>query len=97
MLARKIPRPVEVGFDNGSKFKWLFAELCTNMGITPKISTLYNPQSNTIIERVHQVLGNALRTFEFENRELDEKEPFEPFFTATAYATRSTYHTMLPR
>ena len=97
MLARKIPRPVEVGFDNGSKFKWLFVELCTNMGITPKISTLYNPQSNTIIERVNQVLGNALRTFEFENRELDEKEPFEPFFTATAYATRSTYHTMLPR
>jgi hypothetical protein len=93
-LAR-YPRPVEVGFDNGSEFKWLFEALCTNMGITPKISTDYNPQSNAIIERVHQVLGNALRTFELENRELDEKEPFEPFLTATAYAIRSTYHTTL--
>lgn len=65
-LAR-YPRPVEVGFDNGSEFKWLFKELCANMGITPKISTDYNPQSNAIIESVHQVLGNALRTFELEN------------------------------
>jgi RNase H-like domain found in reverse transcriptase/Reverse transcriptase (RNA-dependent DNA polymerase)/Integrase zinc binding domain len=93
-LAR-YPRPVEVGYDNGSEFKWLFAELCANMGITPKISTEYNPQSNAIIERVHQVLGNALRTFELEKRELDDKEPFEPFLTATAYAIRSTYHTTL--
>jgi len=93
-LAR-YPRPVEVGFDNGSEFKWLFKELCANMGITPKISTDYNPQSNAIIERVHQVLGNALRTFELEKRELEGKEPFEPFLTATAYAIRSTYHTTL--
>ncbi len=65
------------------------------MGISPKISTDYNPQSNAIIKRVHQVLGNALRTFELEKRELDDKEPFEPFLTATAYAIRSTYHTTL--
>ena len=65
------------------------------MGIKPKQSTEYNPQSNAIIERVHQVLGNALRTFELEKRELDETNPFEPFLTATAYAIRSTYHTTL--
>jgi len=93
-LAR-YPRPVEVGYDNGSEFKWLFRELCANMGINPKPSTDYNPQSNAIIERVHQVLGNALRTFELENRELEEKDPFEPFLTATAYAIRSTFHTTL--
>jgi len=84
-----------VGDDNGSEFKWLFRELCANMGINPKPSTDYNPQSNAIIERVHQVLGNALRTFELENRELEEKDPFEPFLTATAYAIRSTFHTTL--
>ena len=93
-LAR-YPRPAEIGFDNGSEFKWLFRELCANMGIKPKQSTEYNPQSNAIIERVHQVLGNALRTFELEKRELDETNPFEPFLTATAYAIRSTYHTTL--
>ena len=52
------PRPQEVGFDNGSEFKHLFKELCQNMGIKEKPTTDYNPQSNAIIERVHQVLGN---------------------------------------
>ena len=93
-LAR-YPRPAECGFDNGKEFKWLFAELCDNMGLKKKPTTDYNPQGNAIIERVHQVLGNSLRTFELEERELDAHNPFEPFLTATAYAIRSTFHTTL--
>ena len=50
---------------------------------------------HAILERLHQVIGNCLRTFELEERELDEENPFEPFVTATAYAIRSTYHTTL--
>ena len=64
---------MECGFDNGSEFKSLFLDLCKNF------------QSNSIIERVHQVLGNSFRTFEHESRELDEDNPFEIFLTATAY------------
>ena len=93
-LAR-YPRPREICFDNGKEFKWLFAELCENMGIGKKPTTEYNPQANAMIERVHQVLGNALRTFELENQQLSKINPFEPFLTATAYAIRSTYHTTL--
>ena len=94
-LAR-YPRPQECGFDNGSEFKWLFRELCDNMGITEKPTTEYNPQANAIIERVHQVLGNQLRSFELESRELNKEErTFEPFLTACAYAIRNTYHTTL--
>jgi hypothetical protein len=93
-LAR-YPRPQEVGFDNGKEFKWLFAELCKNYGIKQKPTTDYNPQANAIIERVHQVLGNQLRTFELEKQKLPKENPFEPFLTATAYAIRSTYHTTL--
>ena len=85
MWLSRYPRPQECGFDNGSKFKWLFAEMCDNFGIRKKTSTDYNPQSNAIIERVHQVLGNALRSFELENRELDDYQPFEPFMSAVAY------------
>ena len=55
----------------------------------------YNLQANGILERVHQVLGNQLRTFELEKEELPEENPFEPFLTATAYAIRSTYHMTL--
>ena len=41
------------------------------------MSTSYNLQSNGIIERVHQVLGNALRTYELEEKELDTNDPWD--------------------
>ena len=66
------------------------------MGITGKPTTDYNPQANAIIERVHQVLGNQLRSFELEERDLTkEEETLEPFLAACAYAIRCTYHTTL--
>ena len=59
------------------------------------MSTEYNPQSNGILERVHQVLGNALRNFEIEKRELDEQNPWDEFLTSAAFAIRSTHHMVL--
>ena len=60
------------------------------------MSTDYNPQGNSIVERIHQVLGNQLRSFELEDREFTkQEETFEPFLTACAYAIRCTYHTTL--
>ena len=70
--------------------------MCDNYGIKEKpFLTSYNPQSNGIIERVHQVLGNALRTFELEEKELDTNDPWEHFLSAAALAIRSTVHTTL--
>ena len=63
--------------DGGSEFKAEFRELCENVGIKYKSSLAYNPQSNAIIERVHQVLGNGLRTFDLDNVDLDGDDPFE--------------------
>ena len=60
------PRPKEMGFDNGSESEWPFAELCQSFGPKQKTVLDHNPQSNAILERVHQVLGNAFRTFEFQ-------------------------------
>ena len=66
------------------------------MGLKRKPTTDYNPQGNAIIERIHQVLGNQLRSFELEERDLNKQEKtFEPFITACAYAIRCTYHTTL--
>ena len=36
-----------------------------------------------------------LRTFELEKQELDENDPWSTFLSATAFAIRSTYHTVL--
>ena len=93
-LAR-YPRPREIGFDGGSEFKAEFRELCDNMGLRKKPSGAWNPQSNSILERVHQVLGDSLRTFNLEERDLHPQDPFEEFLTATAYAIRSSHHSTL--
>jgi hypothetical protein len=60
------PRPIQVTFDNGSKFKSVFKEMCDNLGIRCRPTTSYNPQGNSIIERIHQAMGNMLRAFELE-------------------------------
>ena len=69
--------------------------MCDNYRIKEKPSTSYNPQSNGIIEHVNQVLGNALRTFELEEKELDTNDPWGHFLSAAAWAIRSTVHTTL--
>ena len=69
--------------------------MCNNYGIKPKPSTTYNLQSNGIIKCIHQVLGNALRVFELDKRELDTKDPYAAFLSAASYAIRSTYHITL--
>ena len=59
----RYPRPQYIGYDNGKEFASVFKQMCKNYGITAKPTSSYNPQSNGILERVHQVVGNMLRTF----------------------------------
>ena len=47
------------------------------------------------MERVHAVLNDMLRTFELEERELDENEPWAEFLSLVAFAIRATYYTTL--
>ena len=91
----RYPRPEFIGFDNGKEYKGVFKELCRNYGMTPKISSAYNPQANGIVERVHLVLADALRTAEVDGKELDPINPWAPYLNAAAFAIRSTYHTTL--
>ena len=66
-----------------------------NYGIKENSSSNYDLQSNGIVEQVHQVLGNALRAFELENKELDTNDPWGHFLNAAAWAICSTVHTTL--
>ena len=81
----RYPRPKEIGFDNGGEFKAGFKELCANMGLKEKPSLLWNPQSNSILERIHQALANCLTAFELEdldiNTELLDVTPQKYHFT----------------
>jgi transposase InsO family protein len=73
--------------------------MCENYGIKAKPTTSHNPQANAIIERVHKVVNDMLRSFDLENNHenLEEQEdnPFDYFLQSTAWAIRSTYHTTL--
>ncbi len=62
-------------------------------GIKRKPITTRNPQANAIVERVHQTIGNMIRTFELHERDIDEDDPWSGVLAAVMYAVRATYHT----
>jgi hypothetical protein len=64
------------------------------MGLKTRPSNAWNPQSNAILERIHQVLADGLLTFDLEGTPIDEDEddPFEEYLSAVSYALRSSYH-----
>ena len=70
--------------------------LC-DYGIKGKPITVRNPQANAIVEWIHQVIGNIIRTFELESNYLNEEDPWTGILTATAFAVRSTYRTTLKK
>ena len=46
-----------------------------------------------MIERIHQTLGNIIRTFDLD--ELDEEDPWSGILAAAMFALRATFHTTL--
>jgi hypothetical protein len=66
--------------------------------IKAKPTTVRNSQANAIVERVHQVIGNIIWTFELESNYLDKESPWKEILSATAFcwfAVQSTFHTTL--
>ena len=51
------------------------------------------PQANTIIERIHQVLGNLVQTYNIQEIYVDDADPWMGILAAVAFAVSSTYHT----
>ena len=93
----RYPWPTQVTFDRGSEFigQDFQKMIKEDYGVKAKPITVRNPQANAIVERVHQVIGNIIRTFELENNYIDEQNPWKAILSATAFAIRSTYHTTL--
>jgi transposase InsO family protein len=93
----RYPWPTQVTFDRGSEFigQDFQKMIKEDYGIKPKPITVRNPQANAIVERVHQVIGNIIRTFELETNYMDEDNPWKGILSATAFAVRSTFHTTL--
>ena len=93
----RYPWPQILTYDRGSEFMGEFAAMIEeDYGITQKGITTRNPQANAIIERIHQTIGNVIRTFQVqESTYLDEDDPWSGILAATMFAVRATYHTTL--
>ena len=59
--------------------------------------TVRNPQANATVERVHQTIGNMVRTFELEDNCPHEDDPWKQMLCATAFAVKATVHTTLQK
>ena len=64
-----------------------------DFGAVKAVITTRNPQANAIIERVHQTIGNMIRSFEL--NESTEEDPWKYVLAATMFAVRTTVHTTL--
>jgi transposase InsO family protein len=82
-------------YDNGSEFKLHFEHLCDSYGIKRKPTTVKNPQANGVLERVHQVIGQMLRTSEINMADSVSPDDVDVFLDNAAWAICSTYHTVL--
>jgi hypothetical protein len=91
----RYPRCCYIIYNNGSELKLNFEYLCITYGIKRKPTTIKNPQANAILERLHQVLAQMLRTSELDMAETITPDDVDVFLDYAAWAICSTYHTVL--
>jgi hypothetical protein len=60
-----------------------------------KPTTIKNPQANAILEHLHQVLVQMLRTSKLDMAKIITPDDVDVFLDNTAWAIHSTYHTVL--
>jgi hypothetical protein len=82
-------------YNNGSEFKLHFEYLCESQGITPKPTTVKNPQANGILEPVYQVLWQMLRTAELDMVDSVTPNDVDVFLDNAVWAICSTYQMVL--
>ena len=88
----RYPRPKKVIFDNGSEFKKNFVPLLQDWSIKPKSTSIKNPQSNSPVERIHQVLRHMFLTKRLKEQTLDYIDPFGDILASVAWAIRASYN-----
>ena len=90
----RYPLPTKVILDRGKEFMADFKSMIEkDYGIKVRPITTRNPQANAILERVHQTIGNIIRTFKIQQMDLDNENPWEGILSSTMFAIRYTVHT----
>ena len=88
----RYPWPQQIIYDRGTEFMGEFRRMVQeDYGITTRPITSRNPQANSILERVHQTIGNMFRTCQVQYSE--DTDPIDGVLAACMFAVRATYHT----
>jgi hypothetical protein len=82
-------------YNNGSDFKLHFRALCKTYGVKRKPTSIKNPTAYAILEHIHAVFTNMLRTAELDMAELVNASDIDIFLSNAAWAIHSTHHTVL--
>ena len=89
----RYPLPSKVIVDCGNEFLAEFKTMIqADYGITVKPITSRNPQANSILERVHQTIGNIIRTFKAQDMVLNDENPQDGILASTMFALHATVH-----
>ena len=91
----RYPRPREVIFDNGSKFKMHFMALLKDFDIKPKPTTVENPQGNSPVERIHQVVQNMIKMKDLDKFIFYYIDLWAEVLSSVAWEVRTSYHSAL--
>ena len=87
------PLPQRIVFDRGTKFMAEFAKMCHNdYGLKRKPITTRKPQSNEIIELIHQTIGNIIYGIPKQNTPSVNTLTGEPFAQQSTTCVRSVQH-----
>ena len=86
----RYPMSEEIIFDGGpEKFKAKFKKLVEEeYQIKARPSSVRNPQSNAIIERVHGTIGNMMQTIDMSNISNTDDDPFAGVVSAICWAVQ---------
>ena len=57
------------------------------------IISVRNPQANAIVERLQQTIGNIICTFNIQEMDSDNENPWEGILSSTMFITRSMVYT----
>ena len=89
----RYPRPIEITYDQGSEFigrEFRKSLIEDKYEITANLSTSGNSMSNAVLERIYQVLGNLVQTFNIYQTYVNENDPWTGILAAAEFGILST-------
>ena len=91
----RYPRLRIVIFDNDSELKRNFIPFPKYFSVKPTCTDIKNPQGNSILERIHQVVSSMLKTKDLANATFDAVAPWSDIFASMVYVVQCSYHSTL--